>query len=129
MAFIKLELFYGEVADLLKGQIQPGETLAAGDVGVLGYRTGANVLDTVGLNSPVSLQYYPVAAEDYVINYAVPADLILNQRPAYAVFLEAYIRNTLLKDRRFLKEYELVRKWPTDLYSSDGLLLYKRISP
>jgi hypothetical protein len=127
MAFIKLELLYGEVADLLKGQIQPGETLAAGDVGVLGYRTGARILDTVGLNSPVSLEYYPVAAEDYVINYAIPADLILNQRPAYAVFLEAYIRNTLLKDQRFLKEYELVRKWPTDLYGSDGLLLFKRI--
>jgi hypothetical protein len=129
MAFIKLELLYGEVADLLKGQIQPGETLAAGDVGVLGYRTGANVLDTVGLNSPVSLQYYPVAAEDYVINYAVPADLILNQQPAYAVFLEAYIRNTLLKNERFSKEYELIRKWPTDLYGSDGLLLFKRIGP
>jgi hypothetical protein len=127
MAFIKLELLYGEVADLLKGQIQPGETLAAGDVGVLGYRTGARILDTVGLNSPVSLQYYPVAAEDYVINYTVPTDLILNQRPAYAVFLEAYIRNTLLKDQRFLKEYGLVRKWPTDLYGSDGLLLFKRI--
>jgi hypothetical protein len=79
------------------------------------------------LNSPVSLQYYPIAAEDYVINYAVPTDLILNQQPAYAVFLEAYIRNTLLKDQRFLKEYELVRKWPTDLYGSNGLLLFKRI--
>jgi len=127
MAFIKLELLYGEVADLLKGQIRPGETLAAGDVGVLGFRTGASILDTVGLNSPVSLQYYPLAAEDYAINYAVPADLILNQRPAYAVFLEAYIRNTLLKDQRFLKEFDLVRKWPTDLYGSDGLLLFKRI--
>lgn len=127
MAFIKLELLYGEVADLLKGQIPPGETLAAGDVGVLGYRTNAKILDTVGLNSPVSLQSYPIAAEDYVINYAVPTDLILNQQPAYAVFLEAYIRNTLLKDQRFLKEYELVRKWPTDLYGSNGLLLFKRI--
>jgi len=127
MAFIKLELLYGEVADLLKGQIKPGETLAAGDVGVLGYRTGARILDTVGLNSPVALQYYPVAAEDYVINYAVPADLILEQQPAFAVFLEAYIRNTLLKDARFEKEYELVKKWPTDLYGSHGLLLFRRI--
>ena len=128
MAFIKLELLYGEVADYLKGRIPAGETLAAGDVGVLGYRTGAKILDTVGLNSSVSLRYYPLPIEDYVINYAVPADLILEQRPLYAVFLEAYIRNTLLKDPRFLEHYELARTWQTDLYGSDGLLLFRRIS-
>ena len=83
MAFIKLELLYGEVADSLRGKIPPGETLAAGDVGVLGYQTGARILDTVGLNSPVSLQYYPLPAEDYVINYAVPSRLVLEQRPLY----------------------------------------------
>jgi hypothetical protein len=126
MAFIKLELLYGEVADLLKGQIPADETLAAGDVGVLGYRTGARILDTVGLNSPVSLQYYPLPPEDYVINYAVPARLVLEQRPLYAVFLEAYIRNTLLKDPEFLQHYTLVHKWPTDLYGSNGLLLFRR---
>jgi hypothetical protein len=126
MAFIKLELLYGEVADYLKGLIPPGETLAAGDVGVLGYRTGARILDTVGLNSPVSLQYYPLPQADYVINYAVPSSLVLDQRPLFAVFLEAYIRNTLLRDPRFLEQYTLVRKWPTDLYGSEGLLLFER---
>lgn len=127
MAFIKLELLYGEVADYLKGLIPPGETLAAGDVGVLGYQTGARILDTVGLNSPVSLQYYPLPVEAYVINYAVPSSLVLDQRPLYAVFLEVYIRNTLLKDPQFLKQFTLVRKWPTDLYGSDGLLLFRRV--
>ncbi len=100
MAFIKLELLYGEVADSLRGKIPPGETLAAGDVGVLGFQTGAKILDTVGLNSPVSLEYYPLPADDYVINYAVPSELVLEQRPLFAVFMEAYIRNTLLTDPR-----------------------------
>jgi hypothetical protein len=126
MAFIKLELLYGEVADFLQGKIPPGETLAAGDVGVLGYRTGAKILDTVGLNSPVSLRYYPLPAEDYAINYAVPSPLVLEQRPLFAVFLETYIRNTLLRDPRFMEQYILLRKWPTDLYGSDGLLLFER---
>ncbi len=126
MAFIKLELLYGEVADFLQGKIPPGETLAAGDVGVLGYRTGAKILDTVGLNSPVSLRHYPLPTEDYVINYAVPSSLVLEQHPLFAVFLEAYIRNTLLRDPRFLEQYTLLRKWPTDLYGSDGLLLFER---
>ena len=93
---------------------------------MLGYQTGARILDTVGLNSPVSLQYYPLPDEDYVINYAVPASLVLEQRPRFAVFLEAYIRNTLLRDRAFLEQYTLVRKWQTDLYGSDGLLLFEQ---
>jgi hypothetical protein len=126
MAFIKLELLYGEVADSLKGRIPPGEALAAGDVGILGYRTGAKILDTVGLNSPISVHYYPIPREDYAINYAVPSSLVLDQHPLYAVFLEAYIRNTLLKDPRFAEQYLLVQKWPTDLYGSNGLLLFKR---
>jgi hypothetical protein len=126
MAFIKLEFLYGEVAEFLQGMVPPGETLAAGDVGVLGYRTGAKILDTVGLNSPVSLRYYPLPQADYVINYAVPSSLVLEQRPLFAVFLEAYIRNTLLRDPRFLEQYTLIRKWPTDLYGSEGLLLFER---
>lgn len=126
MAFIKLEMLYHQVAEKLKSQITPGTLLAAGDVGVLGYETGARILDTVGLNSPTSLEYYPLDPAAYVINYAIPAQLILDQQPDWVVILEVYGRNTLLENERFLAEYELVETLPTDLYGSRGMLVFKR---
>lgn len=126
MAFIKLELLYHRVAEELKPHISADTLLAVGDVGVLGYETGARILDTVGLNSPVSLEYYPLDPSYYVINYAIPAQLILDQQPDWVVILEVYGRNTLLKDERFLAEYELIKMLPTDLYGNRGMLVFKR---
>jgi hypothetical protein len=61
-----------------------------------------------------------------VINYAVPADLIIDEQPAFVAILEVYGRETLLKDTRFLEHYDLLEKIPTDFYGSDGLLVFKR---
>ena len=126
MAFIKLELLYRQAAELIAPQMDENTLLAAGDVGVLGYYTPARILDTVGLNSPVSTTYYPLPAEDYVINYAIPAELILNEKPDWVVILEVYGRRTLLKNPDFQSAYELVETLPTDMYGSQGMLIFKR---
>ncbi|NPV56396.1 MAG: hypothetical protein HPY76_06980 [Anaerolineae bacterium] len=126
MAFIKLELLYRQAAEQVTPQMQPGETLAAGDVGVLGYYTGARILDTVGLNSPRSLVYYPLPDEAYVINYAIPAELILQEQPDWLVALEVYGRNTFLRDTRFAERYQLVEMLPTDIYGSRGMGIWRR---
>ncbi|HEY5672066.1 MAG TPA: hypothetical protein VIS10_18890, partial [Anaerolineales bacterium] len=97
-----------------------------GDVGILGYYTGARILDTVGLNSPVSTSYFPLDPSLYVINYAIPPDLIIDQAPDYVVILEVYGREGLLKDPRFQAAYHLRQKIPTDMYGSDGMLIYER---
>jgi hypothetical protein len=130
MAWYKLELLYRQVADELAPEIRqaPGgpPTLAAGDVGVLGFYSGARILDTLGLNSPQSTRYYPLDPAFYVINYAVPPDLILDERPDYVVILEVYGRAGLLKDERFREQYDLRRKISTEIYGSDGLLVFER---
>jgi len=126
MAFIKLELLYRQAAEILAPRLSPATTLAAGDVGVLGYFTPARILDTVGLNSPVSTRYYPLPAEDYEINYAIPARLITDQKPDYVVILEVYGRRTLLKDDIFLSQYQLLETLETDMYGSRGMLLFAR---
>lgn len=126
MAFIKLELLYYQAAGRINPRLTPQSVLAAGDVGVLGYFTPARILDTVGLNSPVSTRYYPLPADQYVINYAIPVDLILDQRPDWVVILEVYGRRTLLLDPRFQAGYHLVEKIETDMYGSDGLLIFQR---
>lgn len=129
MAYIGLELVYQQAASELKPSLRPGDVVAAGDVGVLGYSTGANILDTVGLNSPVSTGFYPLPAQDYAINYAIPSELIEQQKPDYLVFLEVYGRETLLKDPSFIQNYYLVGIIPTDIYGSHGMLIYRRAQP
>jgi hypothetical protein len=86
-------------------------------------------LDTVGLNSPQSTTYYPLDDSLYVINYAIPPDLIIDQRPDYVVILEVYGREGLLKDRRFISDYTLRQVIPTDIYGSRGMLIYQRSIP
>jgi len=131
MAWYKLELLYREAAEYLAPEMstQPQPPiLAAGDVGALGYYTPAVILDTVGLNSPITTRYYPLDPEYYVINYAVPTDLIIDQEPDYVVILEVYGRRSLLEDPHFNRSYVLRRKLPTDIYGSDGMLIFEKRS-
>jgi len=128
MAYIQLELLYKQAAQKLLPEIEanPNATLAAGDVGVLGFMTGLRILDTVGLNSSEALDYYPLDEKYYEINYAIPPDLILDHQPDYVVILEVYGRLGLLKDSRFMQTYTLKEKIPTDMYGSDGMLIFAR---
>lgn len=125
MAWIQLEILYRQVSELLSGKITSDQVLAAGDVGVLGFYTNAKILDTVGLNSAQSLKYYPIDSDSYVINYAIPAQLILEEEPDWIVILEVYARNTFLANERFKQRYELFHKIPTDIYGSDGMLIFR----
>jgi hypothetical protein len=126
MAWIKLEELYRSASNDVITATTSDSVVAAGDVGVLGYLTGRTILDTVGLISPVSSSYYPLPSEDYVSNYAIPVQLILDQKPDLVVFVEVYGRNTLLKSKDFLAMYHFIKEYPTDIYGSKGLLIYKR---
>jgi hypothetical protein len=130
MSWYRLELLYREAADFFLPYLDSSNgmpiTIAAGDVGVLGFYTGAKILDTVGLNSPISSKYYPLDHRFYSINYAIPPQLIIDLQPDYLVFLEVYGREGLLKDARISDLYSLVKTFPTDIYGSQGLLVMKR---
>ncbi|MBM3121071.1 MAG: hypothetical protein FJZ97_02660 [Chloroflexi bacterium] len=126
MAYIRLELLYHQAAERLRGELTPGATIAAGDVGALGFDTQADILDTVGLVSPESSPYYPLPTSSYVINYAIPSQLIVDRNPDFVVLLEVYGRNTLLRDDTFLSRYGLIETYPTDIYGSRGMLIFKR---
>ncbi len=126
MAWFKLEQLYAQVGKELAPHVTPQTVIAAGDIGALGYFSGARILDTIGLISPESVPYYPLPHEQLVINYAISADLIADRQPDYVVFLEVYGRRTLLADPRFLADYTLQQKIATDIYGSDGMLIYQR---
>jgi len=126
MAWFKLELLYQKAAQIVQPFLTNETTLAAGDVGVLGYFTQARILDTVGLNSPEALKYYPLDDTYYVTNYAVAPDLIIDQQPELVVLMEVYGRLGLFKDPRFIEQYDLLALIPTDIYGSEGMLIYIR---
>jgi hypothetical protein len=126
MAYIELELLYQEVAEQLRPKLIAGQTVAAADVGAMGYFTQAPILDTLGLISPEAVAYYPLPENAHVINYAIPSELIQDLKPDYLVILEVYGRNTLLKDPLFLEQYELLQKVSTDIYGSEGMLIFRR---
>jgi len=127
MAWFKLELLYREAAEFVAPQMTADTVLAAGDVGVLGYYTPARILDTVGLNSEESLQYYPLDDSYYVINYAIAPQLILDEQPDWVIILEVYGREGLLKDETFQQTYTLVKTLETDIYDSRGMLIFQRV--
>jgi len=62
----------------------------------------------------------------YVIVYAMPPNLILDEKPAYVVLLEVYGRNGLLRDSRFLAQYRICAEYSTDIYGSRSMLVYCR---
>jgi hypothetical protein len=126
MAWYKLELLYQQAAQTLSTELNPDTVLAAGDVGVLGFSTPARILDTVGLNSIESTEYYPLDSSYYEINYAVPPDLILDHLPDFIVLLEVYGRKGLFRNQNFWENYTLLEKIPTDIYGSDGMLIFVR---
>lgn len=130
MAWIGLEELYHKVAlDLSPELTQSGGTLAAGDIGTLGWYTGAPILDLVGLVSPQAREYYPLPSAAYTINYAVATDLVLAERPDFLVILEVYGRETLARSTEFRKQYQLWRSYPTDIYGSTSLLVYSLAPP
>ncbi|HSM25902.1 MAG TPA: hypothetical protein VK856_13650, partial [Anaerolineaceae bacterium] len=126
MAWYQLELLYQKAAQIVVPYLRPDTTLAAGDVGVLGYVTQVRILDTVGLNSPEVLNYYPLDEKYYVTNYAVAPDLIIDQQPDLVILMEVYGRLGLFQDQRFQDQYDLLALIPTDIYGSEGMLIYIR---
>ena len=126
MAWFKLERLYARAADVVLAHAAEGETLCAGDIGMLGYRTGMHILDTVGLVTPESIRHYPADPDIYVINYAIPADLVLALDPDFIVVLEVYGRRGFLPDPRFQDRYRLLEKFEADIYGSDGMLVFAR---
>ena len=85
MAWFKLELMYRRAAASLTPQLQPGDVVAAGDIGMVGWVTKAPILDTIGLISPEAVSYYPLDPSLLVINYAIAPDLIRDLQPDYLI--------------------------------------------
>ncbi|MBZ0276384.1 MAG: hypothetical protein K8I60_09575 [Anaerolineae bacterium] len=129
MAWHQQEIYYERLARRLHDEfgVTSSTLVAAGDIGAVGYFSGATIIDTVGLISPEMRRYYP--ADPALIvegqNYAIPPQIIADAHPAFIIVMEAAVRLGLEKEDWFHDEYTLVEEIPTDFYGT-GMRLYAR---
>lgn len=123
-------MLYQQAAGELKAEIvsRQGEVaIAAGDVAAFAYFRYAHILDLAGLNSRQTLNYYPLAEAAYAeFFYAVPTQLVLDEQPDYVVILEIHGRKTLLQSAQFQESYLLKHELNTNIYGSQGMLIFAR---
>ncbi len=128
MAWFELELLYERATRELSLVVEMDTVIAVGDIGAVGWYSDAIILDTLGLVSPEATVYYPIPRSMLATTaYAVAPDLIMNEQPDYIIILEAYGRNSLMQDARFLGLYRLRDVLETDIYGSEGMLIFERV--
>ncbi len=117
---------YLQAGTALRARLQPGEAIAAPEIGALGYASGAPILDTVGLVSPGISRYYPLPAEMLVGDNAVPPALIQEAQPRYLVALEQFVRRSVQESQWFRDHYDIVDRYPARVWESEEVLVFRR---
>ena len=65
---------------------------------------------------------WPLFHRELVLKNAMK---VMEEEWDYLIVLEVYARNTLLRSAAFGAQYELDKTWPTDIYGSKSLLIYR----
>jgi len=125
--WLEREELYLLAASYLRPRIKDGESVAASEIGALGYACECSVLDTVGLVSPVALRFYPAPEQNTSGNYSVPIDLVRSLKPDYLVSLDVFLRASLLEDEGFLSNYREVWSVDTSAFGSERLVVFERL--
>ncbi len=121
------EWLYRDAAVQLKTAVRPGMTVAAPEIGVLGYDLPqAVIIDTVGLVTPEAIPLLLKSLLPGQPVYVISSEVIAALRPDYLVTLEAFVRPTLLASPEFEQTYQLIGTIETDELGSRGLLIYRR---
>lgn len=90
---------------------KPGETIALSNIGIVGYVTGAPIIDTIGLTYPLSSAFYPWSdsCRDMANLYQIPPALIKDLKPDWIVSGTAELTPCFKGSSWFTKHYENVR--------------------
>lgn len=104
------------------GKYSP-ESLAAFEIGRIGFEYRGKIIDLGGLTSEEVLQFYPVPTEmrsDKSI-WNIPPKAVTELMPEFVVVTREYEQKGLLRDQKFLTKYKKMKTWqttmgPIDLY-------------
>ncbi len=114
---------YARAASLLG--LGPEDTVAAPEIGALGWATRARVLDTVGLVSPAALQWLDRPLDE---GGAIPPRLLRETRANALVALDRFLDPTLAADPGALGRWTEVARLPARAFGGPGeVRVFRRI--
>jgi hypothetical protein len=124
---------YARAAFWMNEHFSKNETVAAPEIGALGFYWKGRVLDACGLVSPEALPFLPVPADerDSPLDGPISRELVEALRPEVVVTLNVFAKRSLLASPRFDAEYELVHREPLPhaIWASPDVLIYHRREP
>jgi hypothetical protein len=104
---------YGRAAEWLERNSKPGDTVAATEIGLFGYKLDRRILDSCGLVTPAALPFLPVPRSQRSNELIVMSvDFVRATHPDFIMSLPAYIRSSLLNSDWFSSTYEQVQEIP-----------------
>jgi hypothetical protein len=115
---------YRLAALLIKRQLELGQSVAANEVGVIGYYLdNAYILDVAGLMSPQVLEVTKQYPEDK--NY-ITMRLLARFKPNYIISLRGFFADGVLDSIKFNDNYSPLATLYGEEWGRDGLLIFKR---
>lgn len=106
------ETGYLKTADLLSDRLTRSTVVAMPEIGAFGYRANVQVLDTMGLVSPRTIDYLRSPEHSQLASGALPPGLIRDSMPDYIVSLDLYLPPSLVAADWFQQRYHLLATVP-----------------
>lgn len=98
------------VGGYIKDNMSPEDTIGLADIGIVGYVSGAKIIDFIGLVNSDSVSYYPVKAGCFDKNelYIIPPELIKEKKPVWLVAGLNSLDRCFIESDWFSKNYNIV---------------------
>ena len=123
-------LTYRHVGERLTALTGGSASIAAAEVGALGYYYTGRMIDACGLVSPEAIRFLSVPDEQRMgpAAGAISVELLRGTYPEWVVSMPIFIQNSLLKSDWFWKYYELkgTVRLPKLCFDSKYVMVFKR---
>ncbi|MBA4387180.1 MAG: hypothetical protein C0404_04305 [Verrucomicrobia bacterium] len=121
---------YKEAGEFLNGLVTAPSTVAAPEIGALGYAYRGRILDVCGLVSPQAIRYLPVSGEERGSPEisAISTKLVEDLAPDYIVTMDVFAFKSIYSNRQFRVDYEQVEKLelPMELWGCRSVRVWQR---
>jgi hypothetical protein len=125
--YLERGVIYRESALFLMDKTRGEETIAASDVGIIGYYYSGPILDLMGLVNNETLKYYPIKNNtNYRFGYQIPPEAISALKPKYLMAPIGHCQKFLLNDPDFQRNYTEIKRWTNPDMSDRVVLVWMR---
>lgn len=121
---------YRQAAEWLNARTTPATTVAAPEIGVLGYYYHGYIYDACGLVSPQALPFLPAPASERNSGWdgVIGTAFVRAVQPDYVVSMTTFSVRSIDRDPWFLSHYDLVQRLalPHEIWGAREVLIYAR---